>query len=104
MKDNFVLSSPACEDLSSITEYLLENVSAKQTRKILEQIEDVIAKLSQTPDIGHERPDLAKEPLRFWFMRPYLIIYRPETSPLQIVRILHSSRDIESILGVAFRS
>jgi plasmid stabilization system protein ParE len=28
----------------------------------------------------------------------YLIVYRPETSPLQVVAILHGRRDVEELL------
>jgi toxin ParE1/3/4 len=42
--------------------------------------------------------DLASEPLRFWPVYSYLIIYRPELRPLQVVRILHGSRDVRRIL------
>ncbi len=28
----------------------------------------------------------------------HLIVYRPETSPLQIIRVLHGATDIENLL------
>jgi len=28
----------------------------------------------------------------------YLIVYRPETKPLQIVRVVHGHRDVENLL------
>lgn len=49
--------------------------------------------------MGHVREDLARTPLRFWPVYSYLIIYRAETQPLQILRILHSARDVKSILS-----
>jgi hypothetical protein len=30
---------------------------------------------------------------------PYLIFYRPDQTTLKVVRVLHSSRDLEEILG-----
>jgi plasmid stabilization system protein ParE len=51
--------------------------------------------LAKNPTLGHKRPDLTDEPVRFWTVRRfYLIVYLPETEPLQIVRILHGSRDL----------
>jgi hypothetical protein len=29
----------------------------------------------------------------------YLIVYRPDTNPLEIIRILHGMRDMKRILG-----
>lgn len=94
----FALSTPAKEDLTAIIEYLLDNVSPDQALGIVEKIEEAMGKLAENPAIGHERCDLAKEPLRFWLVQPYMIIYRPGTSPLEIVRVLHSARDIEKLL------
>ena len=37
--------------------------------------------------------------LRFWRVRNYLVVYRSEKRPIQIVRVLHAARDVRSILG-----
>jgi len=57
--------------------------------------------VAKNPGIGHYRTDLADEPLRFWRIRNYLIIYRSEAKPIQIVRVLHGARDVQAILGGA---
>ncbi len=47
------------------------------------------------------RKDLTASPVRFWVVHPYskyLIVYDPEKKPLQIIRILHGSRNLPSIL------
>jgi antitoxin ParD1/3/4/toxin ParE1/3/4 len=36
--------------------------------------------------------------VKFFPVYSYLIVYRPETSPLQIVSILHGRRDLEQLL------
>jgi plasmid stabilization system protein ParE len=56
-------------------------------------------KLSKTPGIGHLRRDLAAEPLHFWRVCRYLIIYRSEAKPVQIARVLHAAQDVEAILA-----
>ena len=51
------------------------------------------------PTIGHLREDLADdETLRFWPIRHYLIIYRPDSQPLEIVRVLSGRRDLKMLL------
>ena len=47
---------------------------------------------------GHWRPDLTAAEVRFLAVYSYLIVYRPETKPLQIVAILHAHRDVAKIL------
>lgn len=55
--------------------------------------------LAQNPGLGHQRPDLTDEPVLFWPVREqYLVIYRRETQPLKIVRILHGARDASAEL------
>ena len=51
------------------------------------------------PGMGHFRSDLAAEPLRFWRVRNYLVVYRSEKTPIEIVRVLHGARDAQVILG-----
>jgi plasmid stabilization system protein ParE len=48
--------------------------------------------------MGHFRSDLAKQSLRFWHVRSYLIIHRREKDPIEIVRVLHGARDAQVIL------
>ena len=51
---------------------------------------------------GHVRPDLTKLPVRFWTLPSYpnyIVVYRPETNPLQILRLLHAKRNIRRILN-----
>jgi antitoxin ParD1/3/4/toxin ParE1/3/4 len=56
--------------------------------------------LARTPGTGHLREDLADRRHRFFLVYSYLIVYRPDTQPLQVVRVLHASRDIRSLLGL----
>ena len=48
--------------------------------------------------MGHGREDLTDQPVLFWPVGAYSIIYRPETMPLEVVRVLHGSRDIPSLV------
>jgi antitoxin ParD1/3/4/toxin ParE1/3/4 len=54
--------------------------------------------LAKMPGIGHWRRDLTDEPVKFFSVYSYLIVYRPETKPLQVVGVLHGRRDVERLL------
>jgi plasmid stabilization system protein ParE len=56
-------------------------------------------KLAEMPGLGHLREDLADERLRFFNVKGYLIVYRPETQPLQVIHVIHAARDVRTILG-----
>jgi plasmid stabilization system protein ParE len=61
-------------------------------------IRDKIVFLAGNPGIGHWRRDLTGEPVKFFPVYSYLIVYRSATKPLQVVAILHGHRDLEQLL------
>lgn len=67
--------------------------------RMIREIMAGLRTVATTPGIGHIRSDLADEPVRFWRVHKYLIIYRAEIRPVEIVRVLHGARDIKAILG-----
>jgi plasmid stabilization system protein ParE len=51
--------------------------------------------------MGIKRQDITALPVRFWTTTKfpsYVIAYRPETVPLQVVAILHGKRDLKEVL------
>ena len=95
---NFILSPQARLDLIEIWTFIAEE-DVEAADGLLERIHEAILKIAEMPGIGHLREDLADEPLRFWPVHRYLIIYRSEIEPLEIVRILSSRRDIRALLS-----
>ncbi len=54
------------------------------------------------PLIGRVRLDLLPARFRMWPGFPYLLVYDVDSSPVQIVRVLHMARDFPSLLaGIA---
>ena len=96
----FILAPSAKADIAEIWDYYAaEAGDPKLADRMRDEIFDGIRYIAGFPKRGHFRPDLADEPLRFWRVRRYLIIYRSEVRPVQIVRVLHGSRDIRAILS-----
>ncbi len=48
--------------------------------------------------MGHVREDLTRHPVLFWPVDAYLIIYRAEPNPIEIVAVCQGSRDIPAFL------
>ena len=92
----FVLSSAAAADLLSIASFL-DDHALHATDTVLRGLHDAMVRLAATPGLGHLREDLAAEPLRFYAVWSYLVIYR-DADPLEIVRVLHAARDVASEL------
>lgn len=93
----FVLTEPAEQDLTDIWDYIAaDNLEAAD--RVLDAIASAFVRLAERPEMGHYREDLADKSLRFDAVYSYLIVYRWETQPLQIIRVLHGARDVRAIL------
>ena len=92
------LAVRAERDLNQIIAYLIDEAGPATARKILHEIREGIRLLSAYPGLGHLRTDITNRPLRFWLVRSYLIIYDPRPRPIEIVRIVHGSRDVGRLL------
>src|SRR5579872_7237238 len=68
-------------------------------KSTLTKIKDVLVFLGGTPGAGHIREDLTAEPVRFWPVFSYLIVYDPAPRPIEILRIIHGRREISAILA-----
>lgn len=93
----FILSAEARRDLFDIWDYIAKD-SIDAADRVAEDLRKAMSRLAESPGIGHRREDLATEALRFYRVHSYLILYRPDSEPLGIVRVLHSARDIRAIL------
>ena len=94
----FVLTPRAEQDISDIWDYIADdNIEAAD--RVLDALENAMVKLAKNPAIGHWREELADKRHRFFLVYSYLIVYRDKTKPLQIVRVLHTARDVQGILG-----
>jgi toxin ParE1/3/4 len=95
----FVLTPLAAQDLNDIWDYLAgKNINAAD--RVLHALEKTMRGLAKSPGIGHLREDLADRRHRFLLVYSYLIVYRPETKPLQVIRVLHAARDVQRLLGL----
>ncbi len=98
MKARYVLAPEAALDLVQLWRYLWKHASLETAKRVEFAIREKIAYLAQRPGIGHWRSDLTDKAVRFFRIYSYLIVYRPETKPLQVVAILHGRRDIGRLL------
>jgi toxin ParE1/3/4 len=98
MTRRYVLAPEAALDLVQIWRYIKKQSSIEMADRIESVIRDKIVFLTTSPGAGHWRKNLTEEAVKFFPVYSYLIVYRPETTPLQIVSILHGRRDVEQLL------
>lgn len=88
----YVLSPAATADIEQIAAFLDQH-APHATAVVLGKLRDAMRRLAATPGVGHLRTDLADEPLRFFAVWSYLVVYRL-TRPLEVVRVVHGDRDV----------
>lgn len=92
-----VFRTPAAEsDLIDIwVSIALDNRRAAD--QLLEDFESRFNQLSDFPESGPLRPDIADD-VRTLTCRNYLILYRMTSDRIEIVRVVHGARDITALL------
>jgi toxin ParE1/3/4 len=98
MSVRYVLAPEAALDLVQIWRYIKKQSSVAVADRVESAIRDRIVFLARTPGAGHRGKNLTDEAVKFFPVYSYLIVYRPETKPLQVVSILHGRRNVEQIL------
>jgi antitoxin ParD1/3/4/toxin ParE1/3/4 len=90
----FVVSAAARQDLRDIQSHIAAD-NFEAARRVIRRLRTSFRQLAQHPQSGHARPDLTDQPVHFWPVYSYLIVYKPDTRPLEIVRVVHGARDLE---------
>ena len=85
----------ARDDLNDIWEFIAQDNSLAASR-FIDLIEQKCYLLADNPKIGRQRNELASE-LRSFPVKSYVIYYRCREKGIEIIRILSSARDIDSI-------
>ena len=103
----YLLTPRALNDLDDIWSYIAEdNVVAAD--RVESAIVATCTRLAKHPRLGSAHKEITPLPVRFWAVTQfpsYVIVYRSETKPVQVVAILHAKRNIGTVLrGLESRS
>lgn len=95
----YVLHPEAYTHLDQIRAYIAEN-NPDAADRIIAEIFDAIRALIPFPGTGHRRLELTSRPLRFIFVREYLVAYAPDEKPLYVVAVMHGRRSPRVIAAI----
>jgi len=98
MTARYVLAPIAARDLVQIWRYIKKQSSVRIADRAEQVILDRILFLARSPGAGHSRKDLTEKPVKFFPIYSYLIVYLPDTKPLQVVAILHGHQNVKRLL------
>jgi toxin ParE1/3/4 len=86
----------AALDILDIWDHISEDNMAAADRWV-DEIDAAFSRLATQPMMGRARPELAPDLRSFPFGR-YVIYYMPLSGGIDVVRVLHSARDIDGLL------
>jgi toxin ParE1/3/4 len=95
---------PAADaDLDQQADYLANEASLGTALRFYDAVRITFDKIAQNPRIGQKRESLnpCLMGLRVWRVEGFekhLIFYRPGDDGVEIVRVLHGARDIDTVL------
>jgi plasmid stabilization system protein ParE len=72
-------------------------VAAEQLQRA---VADAARRIGRNPSLGSVRPHLPA-PYRFWSLTRfgYVLVYDPQTDPVEILRFVHTKRDLPRVLA-----
>ena len=92
---SLVLRPRARADLAEIWAYIAED-SPDRADAFVDLVDSKFQALSRRPGLGRRRPELNSD-IRSLTVGRYVVFYLPLSRGIEVVRVLHGSRDIGSI-------
>jgi toxin ParE1/3/4 len=92
---DFIITRAAQTDIDEILIYIAAD-DIEAAVNLVEKFSERFRMLGVNPNAGRERPEL-KEDLRSFGEGNYVIFYQKWAGKIAIVRVLHTSRDLDGI-------
>jgi len=90
-----VVRPRALADLAEIWSFIADDCP-DQADAFVDLVDNKIQALSRRPGLGRRRPELSSD-IRSFAVGRHVVFYLPLSRGIEIVRVLHGARDIESI-------
>ena len=91
-----LLTPLATEDLQEIWLYLAENTGNETANKFLSEVKKKCETVAGFPEMGRVRHEYLLN-LRSFLFKNYILFYLPLDDGIEVLRIVHSSRDIQQV-------
>jgi antitoxin ParD1/3/4/toxin ParE1/3/4 len=92
----YVLTRRARLDVQQIWNHIAQdNLNAAD--KVKDELRLAMRQLADMPGMGHRRSDVRNPRYRFWTVCSYVIAYLPDTTPLQVVRVIHGRQNFRRL-------
>ena len=90
-------TDPAVSDLAAIRDYIALD-SEENAIRFIGRLLDSVERISVFPQMGRRVPEAGDERLREIIFSGYRIVYRLSPELIQIIAVLHGSRDLSGMV------
>jgi toxin ParE1/3/4 len=90
------ITAQAQVDLDQAWDFLAQR-NLRAADRLLDRILERARLHAQFPLMGRPRDDLVPG-LRSFSISPYVVFYRPAKKTIEVLRVLHGSRDVDAIM------
>jgi antitoxin ParD1/3/4 len=100
MPSAYRFTTTALDDLDDIWTYIAAD-SVDAANRVESTILKACESVAKYPLLGSKRAEISPLPVRFWVVTRYpnfILVYRPESKPLQIIAELHGKRNIKRLM------
>jgi plasmid stabilization system protein ParE len=100
MAGRFKLVDGALDDIESIWDFIASD-SFKAANRVESAILSACKTIARSPNVGVRKTDLTLANVRFMPVSRYpnyMILYIPDSKPVQILAVIHGNRDMKSVL------
>ncbi len=96
MSVQYRLLDTASRDATEIWDYVARAYGEREADRLVARFLDELEKIAGMPGMGHPDEDLFDERVRFWRVGSYQLVYLWRTRPIEVIAIVHTSRDLPS--------
>ena len=90
----------AIEDMTAIRSFIAED-NPEAAKKVAARLKEIINSLAQLPNLGKPGRVFGTRELVIPHLgkTAYFVVYRVKNKRIEILRVLHGARDIDSLIG-----
>ncbi len=89
-------TEPALDDMAAIRDHIAED-SPENAYRFIERLFDAAEPLTDQPKMGRQVPEAERQNVRELLYKDYRIIYRVKPKQVDILTVVHSSRDLTQL-------
>lgn len=95
----YTLTASAEADILEILQFIASRDGVDRAFHVHDKLVEAFEALAASPEIGTRKPHLTDSTVRWWPVFRFLVMYNAERSPIDVLRVVHSARDLPGLLG-----